>query len=232
MTLAGFRGAIFDMDGTLLDSMPQWRLQNRYFAERNNVEIPEEIAARLMETSSYEAATIYAARYPHLCMDRDAIVADYERHLDPLYRTVVEPKKGLMPFLEMLKERGVRMCVATATPADIARRALEHHGVAPYMEFIVSGPEVGLSKSSPAYFPRVAQMLGVDKDEAVVFEDAAYAIRSAAAAGMRVFAIEDEAARAGREEIIRLSTVFRSDYITMLPVVEAMFRADRACSLH
>ena len=100
------------------------------------------------------------------------------------------------------------------------------------MEFIVCDAEVGLSKRSSAYFPRVAQMLGVDRDDAVVFEDAVHAVRGATEAGMRVFAIEDEAARSSREEILRLATVYRSDYTTLQPVVEAMFRADRACSMH
>jgi len=229
--MAGFRGAIFDMDGTLLESMIEWRKQNIAFAQRYNIEIPEEIRGNELETSSHKACRIYAQLHPELGMDADEIEREYERALLPIYCNEVQKKKGVIPFLEMLKANGVKMCVATATASPIAKKALEAHGLLKYMEFVISSPEMGMSKANPTYFPRVADMLGIDRDECAVFEDARYAVESAHNAGMRVFAVEDWCARGSWDEIKRMSTVFRKDYEGLLPVVQAMFAADRCCTM-
>lgn len=229
--MAAFTGAIFDMDGTLLDSMKEWRKQNVAFCERHGVPVPEELLGKELDTSSHAAAKLYERLYPHLGMDYNAVIEEYEACLDPLYRTIVRPTNGVKSFLEMLKDKGVRMCVATATPADIARRALEHHGIAKYMEFVVSTGEVGMSKSSQEYFPRVARMLGMEPDDAAVFEDALYAVRSAKSAGMRVYAVEDWCARGDWEEIRAIADVFRKDFTELYPIVEAALRSDRVCSM-
>lgn len=229
--MAGFRGAIFDMDGTLVESMPEWRKQNIEFAKRHHVEVPEEMRGCEMDTSAHRAAKLYAQLYPQLGMTPEEIDAEYERELLPIYCSTVERKKGILPFLEMLKENHVRICVATATSSGIARQCLEHLGIAQYMEFIISGKDLGFSKAKPIFFPRIAQMLGVEKDDCVVFEDALYAIQSAYKAGMRVFAVEDWCARNSRDEIGKLATVFRRDFDGLLPVVRAMFAADHVCSM-
>lgn len=229
--MAGFRSAIFDMDGTLVESMLEWRKQNMYFAQRHQLEIPEEIRGVEMDTSSHKACKIYAETYPELGMTQEEIEDDYTRALVPIYCSTVEKKKGVVPFLEMLRANGVKMCVATATPAYAAKKCLEHHGLMQYMEFVISSQEMGISKANPTYFPRVAQMLGLDRDDCAVFEDALYAIRSARAADMRVFAVEDWCARRSWEEIGTLANVFRKDYEGLLPVVQAMFAADHVCTM-
>lgn len=229
--MAGFQGAIFDMDGTLVESMIEWRRQNIAFAKRHGLEIPEEFRGKELDTSSHTACKIYAAKYPHLGMTADQIEREYEQALLPVYCSVVQKKKGVMQFLDMLKANGVKMCVATATSSPIAKKCLEYHGMLPYMEFVISSPEMGMSKANPTYFPKVAQMLGIDRQDCVVFEDALYAVKSAKAAGMRVFTVEDWCARGAWEEIRSLSNVMRKDYEGLLPVVEAMLRADHVCTM-
>ena len=229
--MAGFKGAIFDMDGTLLESMLEWRKQNYAFCERHSIPMPEELKGREIETSSHKAARLFAALHPELGMDYAAIIREYEEYLDPIYRSRIEKKKGVLPFLTMLKAHGVKMCVATATPADIARRALEHHGITDYMEFIISEDTVGMPKSAPGYFPRVAGLLGIPADDTVVFEDALYAVKSASEAGMRVFTVRDICAKDSWDEIRSLSVIMRDDFTGLLPVVQAMFSADRVCTM-
>lgn len=229
--MAGFKGAIFDMDGTLVESMIEWRKQNIAFAKRYNVEIPEEFRGKELDTSSHKACKIYAEKYPQLGMTADEIEREYEKALLPIYCNEVQKKKGVVPFLEMLKANRVKMCVATATAGPTARKVLEAHGLMKYMEFVISSPEMGISKANPTYFPRVAAMLGMDPDDCAVFEDALYAVQSAKTAGMRVFAVEDWCARNNWDEIRRLSNVFRKDYEGLLPVVQAMFAADRCCTM-
>lgn len=230
--MAGFRGAIFDMDGTLVESMIEWRKQNIAFAKRHGVEVPPQIRGKELESSSHRVCKLYAELYPQLGMTAEQVEHEYAQALLPIYCATVEKKKGLMPFLEMLKDRGVRMCVATATEVPVARECLAHHGILPYMEFVVSPAEVGMSKASTAFFPRVAQMLGIDSGDCAVFEDALYAVRSAREADMRVFAVEDQCAQAGWEEIRSLANVFRRDFTGLLPIVQAMFAADRVCTMH
>lgn len=229
--MAGFKGAIFDMDGTLLESMVEWRKQNETFCVRHGLPVPEELRGRILETSSHKAAKLFVDKYPQLGMTPDEIIAEYERCLDPLYCSVVQKKKGILEFLRMLKDNGVRMCVATTTAAPVARHALEHHGIAPFMDFIIDNSSVGLSKGNPAYFPRVAGMLGLSADDCVVFEDAEYAVTSAHEAGMRVFAVRDACAHGSWDAIAEKAVALRDDYTGLQPLIEAMFRADHVCTM-
>lgn len=230
--MAGFKGAIFDMDGTLLESMLEWRKQNTAFCERHGVPVPEQLIGRELDTSSHKAARLYEELYPQLGMKYADIIKEYEDHLYPMYISGIPMKKGVLPFLEMLAGNNVRMCVATATPADIARAALKHNGIAKYMDFIISADTVGVTKSSESYFPRVAELLGLPSDDCVVFEDALYAVSSAVAAGMRVFAVKDFCARNDWPAIAEKAVVLRDDFTGLLPVVEAMFAADHVCTMH
>lgn len=197
-----YKACIFDLDGTLLDSMIHWRQQNIIFLEERGLEAPEEIRDHILDVHSSIAAKLYIEKF-HLDTTVQEIVSEYEQRMFYNYtHDVIPMKRGLPEFFDRLKAQGIRMCVATMTPSDVAQAALAHHGLLDYMEFVTSTYEIGMSKAQPEFFPSVLERLQLDASECVVFEDALYAANSAHAAGIDVFGIYDYTARNDREEMV------------------------------
>lgn len=188
--LKDFDAVIFDMDGTVLDSMWAWRGENRFFLERHNLPIPEDLMENIDVMSSHALARRvekdYQGRFTF-----DSIIGEYLESLKKHYVIDIFPKKGAKAFLENLKAHGIKMCVATATPRENAKIALAWHGLLDYFEFVTDDSENGLTKSKPEYFDIVTKRLGVRKERCVMFEDSLYAMKSAKAAGLTPFAIEE-----------------------------------------
>ncbi len=219
-----FKGAIFDMDGTILDSMGCWRSLNAEFLRKRGLEIPEEIRGQEMITHSGAAAKLYLQKF-ELGMTFDEIIREMEDDMRPLYLDVIQPKPGALKLLRDLKAAGLTMCVATLTPQPVAEMALRRHGVLDLFEFVVCGGDTGLRKSSPEFFHHVAGRLNLNARECVVFEDAVYAMRGAHSAGCAVVAIEDATSVPDEAEIREICDIYVDDY--NLFTMEALARLDK-----
>ena len=181
---------IFDMDGTILDSMKYWRGENRNFLARRGLPVPEDLESSIDTMSCHAFARRFVSDHgaPYTF---DGIVNEYTEKLLALYQTVIPPKPGAEEFLQKLSARGILSCVATATPRHAAVIALQKQGFMDSLAFVTDDAELGTGKGNPAYFLRVSERLGVPPEECVVFEDSLYAMKGAKAAGMRVLAIEE-----------------------------------------
>jgi len=222
-----FKGAIFDMDGTILDSMGCWRSLNTEFLKKRGLEVPEEIRGREMVTPSGTAAKLYVQKFD-LGMTVDDIIHEMEDDMSVLYQTVIEPKPGALKVLREMKAAGLKMCVATLTPQGVAEAALERHGALDLFEFVVCGGDMGIRKSKPEFFHSVAGRLNLDARECVVFEDAVYAMRGARAAGCAVVAVEEAASAPDEAEIREICDIYVDDY--NLFTLEALERLDKPAS--
>lgn len=207
------RGAIFDMDGTILDSMPCWETVGlRYLLDRR-IPVPDvdALARRLKTTTLPQAAQLYREEFgitdsiTCICADITAMIARDYRETAPLKPHVPE-------MLQRMQDAGVRMCIATATDRKLAEAALTRLGVLRYFRFVHTCQELHTSKQKPDIFDRSAQRLGTSKADTVVFEDALHAAQTAARAGYRVVGIYDDSAKAEREQIKPLCTCYLDDW--------------------
>lgn len=190
MNMENIRAVAFDMDGTLLDSMGYWRGENRRFLQRRSLPIPEDLKDTIDTMSSHAFARRFVADYgaPNTF---ESVMDEYHEVLRGLYRTVIPAKQGAERFLRLLKKHGVKMCVATATLRDTAVAALDRQGFLPYFEFVTDGTDMGLAKGDPRYFEKLAERLGEKPENCAMFEDSAYAMKSARAAGMKILGIRE-----------------------------------------
>ena len=202
--------AIFDNDGTILDSMHYWRLAPLEYMVRNKLPLPEEMTLGALFHNSSRRLAIEVARQAG--MDLIEVVRDMERHMERHYMQDVVKKPGIGRFLQALSDGGARMCISTAAPRELCAKAVGRFGLLDHFQFVTDHYEVGLEKSDPEHFRSVARRLGADIGDCWVFEDALYAMRGAKAAGAKVCAIEDYTARAHREEILDLADVYIEDY--------------------
>lgn len=182
---------IFDMDGTLVDSMGYWCDLGRDYLRSKGVEA-DAAFLRHIQTMTMLGSAAYIMETFSIPGPPQRIVDDMHAVMAEHYRRDVPLKPGMLDYLENLKQRGCRMCVATATAAPLALTCLERLGVMEYFDFLLSCEEVGVSKRSPDIYLESARRMGAAPREVAVFEDALFAARTAKEAGFYVVAVQDE----------------------------------------
>jgi len=197
--------AIFDMDGTLVDSTGIWqRLEHLYLAEHGVTENVDEIMEQIKPMTLHEAGA-YLIRHFGFSGPPEQFAAEMCAMMEPHYRSDVPLKAGAKEFLERLSRRGVRMCIASSTPEKLVWECLRRLGVADCFDFILSCEEVGFGKTHPDVYMEAARRLGAAVEEVAVYEDAPNAIRTAKSAGFYVVGVRDESAAAYWGEISTLA---------------------------
>lgn len=200
--------AIFDADGTLMDSMHIWDTLDSAFLMMRGIE-PKE--SRIFRKYGYVNAIKYFLENYDLDMTAEEIRADIMKILEYYYNNVPKAKDGVREFLQTLRNNGVRCVVATATDRYLMEPALERNGLLEYFEAVFSTREIGISKHEPDIFNMARDFLGADENT-FIFEDAAYAIDTAKKAGYKVVAIEDYSAEEEREHIREVADFYVADY--------------------
>lgn len=180
--------AIFDMDGTLIDSMVFWKnLATEYLNAKGVAEIPREILERIRPMTMSESAALFKQEFG-LTGDPEA---EMNAMMDAHYRKDIPLKPGVWEYLENLHRQGIRMCVASATAEQLMEACLTRLGVRQYFEFLLSCETVGAGKSSPLVYREAAKRLGAAPGEVAVYEDALYAVQTAKEALFHVVGVFD-----------------------------------------
>ncbi len=205
------KAAIFDMDGTLIDSMMQWRRLNAEFVRSKGiVPMPEEEEEMLSMSGTMVVS--YFKEHFGLETEFEALCEEACRRMEPIYSAGVPLKPGAADYLRRLKERGVKCVVATATPARLALIALNCVGLISDLDYIYSIDMVGLDKGDPAFFDRLCELIGEKKEDCVMFEDSLYAMMSAKQAGLGVAGITDPTNKKDRAQIRETCSVLMESF--------------------
>ena len=183
--------AIFDMDGTLVDSMGYWnRLAEEFLARRGfpplSPELQEESIALTMEGT----ANLFIRTY-HMTDTPEQICAEVNSLMERHYRADVPLKPGAAAFLERMKQAGFQMCIASSTNPVLIDICLRRLGVRDYFEFLLSCEEVGEGKNRPTVYLEAARRLGGTPENTVIFEDILVAAQTAKKAGFSLGVIYD-----------------------------------------
>ncbi len=209
--IKNIKGAIFDLDGTILDSMFIWSEIGYKFLENKNIHLPAGADEQFATMSLMEAAEYYIKHFDNTATI-EGIVADINALVEDFYFNEVLKKPHVEEFLEFLKNRGVKMCVATATDKYMVEKALERNGLLHYFSEIYTCNGVGAGKNTSVIYDVSLEHLGTPKEDTFIFEDALYAIETANKAGYNIVGIKDVSEKADPETIKSLCDYFIEDY--------------------
>ena len=193
---------IFDLDGTLIDSNGVWVEVDKTFLARRGAPYTKEYYDGVAHTILQNCA-VFTKEYLHLEESCEAIIAEWMELAKDAYHSV-PLKPYVREYLDRCKASGRRMAVFTACVPEHCRAAMAHHRLEPYFERIIYAQELGVDKKSPAIFRRVAEMLGVEAKECVLFDDSLTACKAAKAAGMTVVGVQDEYVRDSQPDMREL----------------------------
>ena len=184
------QGAIFDLDGTLLDFMSIWDAIGEDYLCSLGIE-PRENLRETFKTFTLEQSAGYYKEHYGVTLSVTEIIDGVNDMVENYYIEIVPLKPGVKEFLTKLHNQGVKMCIATVTDRHLVEAALKRCGVREFFSEIFTCAQVGKSKEDPAIYHAALEHLGTDKIQTVVFEDAFYALKTAKADGFVVAAVYD-----------------------------------------
>lgn len=187
-----FKGAIFDCDGTLLDSMGIYSDIGSAFFRKRSLETPAGIDERVEHLSLEDAAKLFSAEFFPEIKPED-IIAEWYQHVKKGYEFDCQLKPNVREYLHHLKNKGVMMTIATLTAKDYVEIAVKRLAVADLFHKIFSAQDIGKDKTTPDIYLLAADSMNLKPSECAVFEDSPIAAKTAMDAGFHVFGIHDPA---------------------------------------
>ncbi len=204
--------AVFDVDGTLLDSMGVWHdLAGRYLRSLG-VTPKKELGARL-KTMSLTQAAPYLIREYGLSVDEEGLIKGINDLVREDYFYKVKLKEGVSDYLHLLKSLGIKLVIASASDEKHIKAALEREGVLSLFSEVLTCAGIGLNKDETSFFQFVAHVLGKLPCEITVFEDALHAVKCAKKAGCHVVGVYDEDAKEDTLEILKYCDVYVPSFV-------------------
>lgn len=202
--------AIFDMDGTLVDSLMYWdylwKVCGKKYLGNENFRPSEKDDKHVRTLTLREAMKLIHQNYG-IASSAEELFYDANLVSDEFYSNRVKVKAGVIEFLDYLKSKGVKMCVASASAPDSIKFALEKYGILHYFEAFFSCVEIGKGKDEPDIYLKAVEYFNAEKETTYVFEDSLLAIQTANKIGLKTVGIYDKY-NFGHNEMQQIATEY------------------------
>lgn len=208
---------IFDMDGTLMDSMWVWESIDRDFYAKYQLTEPEHFQEKMEGKSYTETAQLFLDTFPEVPLTLEQLKDLWTGMAFQKYTEEVKLKKGVRRFLETQKERGLKLGVATSNGMELVNATLQALDIKKYFDSVHTACEVEKGKPSPDIYLFVAEELGVKPERCLVFEDVPMGILAGKNAGMRTCAVDDDFSKPQEAKKRQMADYYIYDYEELLP---------------
>lgn len=213
--LKNIKGAIFDLDGTLVDSMWVWRQIDEDYLNSKGYSVPEKLNSEICHLSFTQTAHYFKERF-NLSDSIDTILDDWNKLAYDHYSNNVKLKEGAKVFLDKLKSNNIKIALATSNSYALLETCLKNNDIYEYFDSITTTDEVSNGKNCPDVYLLAAKKINVRPEECIVFEDILPAINGAKAANMTVVAVHDEHSEGELDEIIKSSDKYINSYFDLI----------------
>jgi len=206
---------IFDLDGTLLNSMAAWQNLGKDYLLQKGINPPDNLNEIIAAMSMLESAAYFQEAFK-IELSAEEIIKEVKMLIEYKYRHEFKLKPYVKEYLEKLENENTVMCIATATPLKLAKAALERNEIIDYFSFVISCDEVGVGKNNPDIFILAANKLNAKPYEIAVYEDADFALITAKEAGFYTIGVYDDYFKNERKDIELISDIYIESFKELL----------------
>lgn len=213
--LKNIEAVLFDLDGSLVDSMWVWQEIDVEYLSKFGIAFPEKLQEEI-EGKSFTETAIYFKEKFQIPDSLEQIKSDWNHMAWDKYTYKVPLKNGALEFIKYCHGKKIRLGIATSNSRELVENIVHVHNLGDYFDSIVTGCDVVKGKPSPDIYLETAGRCGISPERCLVFEDIIPGILAGKAAGMKVCAVDDDYSSQQKEEKIRLSDYFIKDYFDIL----------------
>lgn len=214
--LTNIKAAIFDLDGTLINSMSLWDQIDIDYLTSKNIPVPDDLNDEISHLSFNQVAVYFKERFK-LEDSLDDIKNTWNTMAYNHYSSDITLKDGVVEFLDFLKKSNIKIGLATSNSTELLEASLKFNKIYDYFDAITITDEVSIGKHEPDVYLLAAKKLNVKPEECIVFEDILPAVKGAKKARMKVIAVEDECSVLDKDDIIKNSDGFINDFRVLIP---------------
>lgn len=195
---------LFDLDGTILDSLKIWNDIDLLFFKNHNLIMGEDYHIAIAPLTLEETAT-YTKNTYKLDINEEQIMKEWSDLAIKEYAENVNLKKGVKEFLDYLKNKNVHLAIATSCNEEMFKPCLERYGIVSYFEHFYTSQNLKINKSNTNFFKEILNEYKIEPDQILFFEDSLASMKCAKSLGFNVVAVMDKKWEKQKEEIIASS---------------------------
>lgn len=213
------KAAVFDVDGTLVDSMDFWE----NFPQRYLLSIgitPKEDLNKALETLTIEEGVIYMKMDYNIDKTPREIRKEMDNLLISYYKEDVKLKPYVIELLELLKKKNIKIAIASVISEELILSVLNRYNIRDYFEFIQTCENTNISKDDKEFFKVLNRRLNLESSDIFLFEDSLFSMRSAKKIGLNVVAIEDKASIKNLEKIVEVADIYIKDFSKLIDIIK------------
>ncbi len=209
------KAVLFDLDGTLVDSMWMWKDIDMEYLGKYGITLPPELQ-EYIEGMSFSEVSAYFKETFKIKESLEEIKSEWVSMAKYKYTHEVPLKPGALRFLKHLKEQGIPMGIATSNSRDLLDAVLKSLEIAPYFDCCMTSCEAGAGKPAPDIYLKVAELLKTEPKDCLIFEDTPAGILAGNRAGIPVCAMADENSAGRKEQILQMADYYAETFDQVL----------------
>ncbi len=213
--LDNIKCAIFDLDGTLIDSMWVWRQIDIDYLKEKGCSMPSDLLDDIVHLSFSQTALYFKERF-HISDSVEDIMNDWHNMALYHYSNTIKLKSGVKEFLNLLKNKGIKIALATSNSVPLLEACLKNTGIYNYFDSFTTTDEVQNGKNCPDVYLLAANKVNVSPENCIVFEDILPAVKGAKSANMKVIAVKDDESLDSKETLIKYADRYIDSFYELL----------------
>lgn len=213
--LKNIQAVIFDLDGTLVDSMWIWEQIDIDYLKGLGYEMPDNLRNEICHLSFEQTAHYFKNKF-NISNTIEEIMDVWHNMAYNHYANNVNLKPGAREFISTLKRGGIKIALATSNSIPLLEVCLKNNGIYDLFDVITTTDEVSRGKNYPDIYLLTAKKLGISPENCMVFEDILPAVQGATAAGMKVVAVYDESSVKDKEQVKLLASHYIETYLDII----------------